>query len=173
LAASAGNDAPTQSRHVAISAQSAVGVVQCKQLAGRRRCRLPGVRERRSRGRRCRGVFGFPRLFRPHRLADRDHRLQLRDHRIGIDFRRPGGEKTTGIAADLHRDRDRLELVEGVTDREAAFGNGHAHRAGGFAAWPQGSSSFGPRWRRFQLNLHDRRGRLEVVRRKRRATGKT
>ncbi len=139
---------------------------------GRRR-RLPWVRERRSC---CAwGCGRLPRRFRPHRLAGwfrrRANSLKFRDHRIGINLYCRRCQQATGAATDLHGDRDWLELVQRVTDREAALGSRHANSTGRLAARPKGRARLRSRWRRFKLNLHRWRGRREVIRRKRRATG--
>lgn len=134
-----------------------------KYLAGGRGGR-PGVRQRRSRCRRCPGgVFGLRRLFRSHRGAGRLRRrgdgLKLRDHRIGIDPRRPRGKKTSLAAADPNRDRNRLEIIQGVTDREIGLGNGHVNGAGGLATLSHGSTGIGSRRRGLKLNLQGWRSR--------------
>ena len=143
---------------------------------GRRRC-LRWFGERRSRRRRRRGAFGWPRPFGSHHLAGspwrRAGRMKFREHRIGIDRHCACAEKITGDTDNPDGDGNGQESVHRVTDRETAIGRGHGDGAGGSAAGPDGCPGIDTRRCRFELNHSGWRRRLESIPRIRGAAGQT
>lgn len=137
---------------------------------------LRRVGEWRSRGSSSPGSgLGWFRLFRFLRcvggLRCRARRLKLRDYWIGIDRRGGGGREIAGTMDYLHRDGNRLELVERIGDRKTGVGSGHGDGAWCLATRPEGCAGFGSLRHRLELNLHGGRGRLEGVRRERGTAG--
>jgi len=161
--------------HDAIRVQSAPFLAQCKQSAAGRRWRpLCRLREWRFRVRRRRSrALGGLWFLRPFPGGSRRWagRLKFRDYWIGIDRGRGGRGEISGNTDYLHLNSCRLELVQGVSDRETAVGGGHGDRAGCLAAWPQGGAGVGSLRRRFKLHLHGWRRRFEGIQGKRRAAG--
>ena len=108
--------------------------------------------------------LGWFRLFRFLRcvggLRCRARRLKLRDYWIGIDRRGGGGREIAGTMDYLHRDGNRLELVERIGDRKTGVGSGHGDGAWCLATRPEGCAGFGSLRHRLELNLHGGRGRL-------------
>lgn len=126
---------------------------------------LRRVGEWRSRGSSSPGSgLGWFRLFRFLRcvggLRCRARRLKLRDYWIGIDRRGGGGREIAGTMDYLHRDGNRLELVERIGDRKTGVGSGHGDGAWCLATRPEGCAGFGSLRHRLELNLHGGRGRL-------------
>jgi hypothetical protein len=172
---------PRHNRHVC--------VVHCEQSVGWRRRRRWCDRRCRCRRWRCRfgegasrggwrrGARGRPGLSRPVHfpgpLRRRGHRLKFGDDWIRIDPRRSARHEIAGHTDHVGRDRRRLEFVHGEGDGEIRpLRRRDADRARRLATGSEGGAGIGTRRRRFEPNLHGRRGRFESVQRKRGAAGK-